>query len=726
MSYKQLEKLFAPDPERGIVIYGATGTLSETGEKKFGQAILENVSATYAGHIYCINPKRAKEGANILGKKAYAKVQALPTVPDLAIIATPATTVEDIVQECADAGIPAAVVFAAGFQEMGAEGIILAQKVADIAKQGGVRLCGPNCFGVFSEYLNGTFSRGVLAGGGYIGYISQSGGIVCDPLDTIGKVSRVASVGSMIDVTWGEMIRLYGDHDPTKAILLYFESAGKNAADLITAAREVGRKKLIVALKAGRTEAASKAAASHTGASASNHKVFLEICRKAGIIVAEDLAEADDFLEFAKQPLPKGNRLVVLTNGGGPVVLASEQLELHGGKLSILSQTTLDVLNKYMPVTWSRGNPIDIIGDAPAERYRIAIEAALAEPESDGVLITYVPLAMSDPTTIAHIIIEEGKKYPDKPIMVSFTGSESVKGARRIFEEAGLAVYNKPDTAARIFAKLAKRQEELDKDEKACRETFICRDCLRRGSDCADLKNSADMLLKSIFDSGRTTLTEYEAKKILGSYCIPVANTHIAYCEREAELFANIIGYPVVLKLNSTTMTHKSDSGGVKLNLKNSDDVRRAFQDIHNAVPSEHFEGVNIQPMETAKGVEVVMGSTVDPSGVKVVLFGEGGTMMEYRQDTALSILPMNQSEAENLIRKTKISAILEKGWRNEYECVDMAKLEDILVAFAYFVETHPEIKEVDINPLIVSGKAGNYKIVALDARIILQPFQSK
>ncbi|MFA6565976.1 MAG: CoA-binding protein, partial [Candidatus Paceibacterota bacterium] len=430
MSYRKLEKFFAPDPEKGIVIYGATDTLDKTGEKKLGQVITENISATYKGKVYCINPKRVKDAGDvtpyIFGKQVYSSAKTLPTVPDIAIVVTPASSISDIMRECADAGIPAAVVFAAGFQEMGEEGIALAQRVAEIAKKNGVRLCGPNCFGVFGENFNGTFSRGILAGGGYIGYISQSGGIVCGPLDTIGKLSRAASVGSMIDVTWGEMIRLFGDHAPTKSILLYLESIGKDGADFIEAAREVGRKKLIIALKAGRTEAASKAAASHTGASASNHKVFIEACRKAGIVVAEDLTEANDFLEFAKQPLPKGNRLVVLTNGGGPVVLASEQLELHGGKMAELSKETLDVLNADMPATWSHGNPIDIIGDASSIRYRIAIEAALAEKESDGVLLTYVPVAMSNPTEIARIMIEESAKYPDKPIIASFTGSESV------------------------------------------------------------------------------------------------------------------------------------------------------------------------------------------------------------------------------------------------------------------------------------------------------------
>lgn len=726
MSYKQLEKFFAPDPERGIVIYGATDTPSETGEKKLGQVITENIRMTYKSEcIYCINPKRAeKAGAKILGLDVYANAIDLPTVPDLAIVVTPATTIPKVIQECADAGIPATVVFAAGFQEMGKEGIALANRVAEIAKSGGVRLCGPNCFGVFGEYFNGTFSRGIKAGGGHIGYISQSGGIVCDPLDTLGKLSRSASVGSMIDVTWGEMIRLYGDHAPTKAILLYLESVGENAEDFISAALEVGRSKLIVALKAGRTDSANKAATSHTGALAGNHEIFIEACRKAGIIVAEDLTEADDFLEFAKQPLPKGNRLIILTNGGGPVVLATEQLELYGGKLPKLSHNTLDILNAHMPPTWSHRNPIDIIGDAPAERYRIAIEAALAEEESDGVLITYVPVAMSDPTTIARIIVEEGKKYPDKPILVSFTGSESVSEAKRLFKEAGLAVYDKPDTAARIFAKLAKRQEELKKDAKRCRETYICRVCPRLGKGCAEVKANADALLHEIHESGRTTLTEYEAKKVLGAYCIPVAETHIIMTENEALKIAEKIGYPVVLKLNSTlpNMTHKSDNGGVHLNLKTEMAVKLAFDAIRQLVDANQFEGVNIQPMETTKGVEVVIGSTVDPTFKTTILFGEGGTLMEYRQDTDIAILPLNQAEAANLIRRTKISKLLIEGWRDMYKPIDMSKLEDILVAFAHFVETHPEVKEVDINPLIVSPE----KIIALDARIILHPLMEK
>jgi len=716
---KSLEKFFAPDPDKGIVIYGATDALDKTGEKKLGQVITENISATYAGNIYCINPKRVKDAGGvtpyILGKPVYSSAVTLPTVPDIAIVVTPASSIPDIIQECADAGIPVAVVFAAGFQEMGKEGIALAKKVLEIAKKGGVRLCGPNCFGVFGENFNGTFSRGILAGGGYIGYISQSGGIVCGPLDTIGKLSRAASVGSMIDVTWGEMIRLFGDHEPTKAILLYLESIGENGADFIEVAREVGRRKLIVALKAGRTDAASKAAASHTGAVASNHKVFLEACREAGIIVAEDLAEADDFLEFAKQPLPKGNRLVVLTNGGGPVVLASEQLELHGGKMSQLSKETLDVLNADMPATWSHGNPIDIIGDASSIRYRIAIQAALAEKESDGVLLTYVPVAMSNPTDIARIIIEEGAKYPDKPIIVSFTGSESVKEAKRLFREAGLSVYDNPDTAARIFAKLAQRQKWLNEGKEASRNSHICRGCPHLHHDCLISFHDADKLLSKIYQSGRTILTEYEAKKILGAYCIPVGETFIAKTPEEAVGYAEKFGYPVVLKLHSTTLTHKSDVGGVELNLKNGEDVFYGFFRIKNAVNPEHFEGVNVQKMEITKGEEVLLGAKTDPSFGKVIAFGMGGTRAEFFKDVALTVLPVSINDAKSLIRRTKISQILENGWRGSLPA-DMEKLEDVVVAFAHFLEEHPEVKEVDINPLIVSPE----KVIALDARIIL------
>ena len=719
-NYRDLERFYSPDPLKGIVIYGATDTPDKTGEKKLGQVITENISATYAGYIYCINPKRAeKEDAMILGKKVYANAKKLPTVPDLAVVVTPAKTIPAVIQECADAGIKAAIVFAAGFQEGGKEGLALAEQVLEIAEKGGVRICGPNCFGMFGENFNGTFSLGILAGGGYVGWLSQSGGVVCDPLDTIGKVSRVASLGSMLDISWDEVIRLFGEHKPTKAILLYIESLGNNVDDFIKAAREVGRRKLLVSLKAGRTEAASKAAASHTGASASNHKVYLETCREAGIVVAEDLTDADNFLEFAKQPLPKGNRLLILTNGGGPVVLATEQLELYGGKLAALSPTTLDTLNQHMPATWSHGNPVDIIGDASAERYRIAIKAVLAETGCDGVLLTYVPVAMSNPTEIAQIIIEEGAKYPDKPIVVSFTGSESVKEAKRLFREAGLAVYDKPDTAARIFAKLAARQKGLEEDDKPCRESYICHECPRYGKACNETKAAANKLLHEVYESGRDTLTEHEAKKVLQAFCMPVGDTVIAQTAFQAAAAADKIGYPVVLKINSTTMTHKSDAGGVELNIQNFNDAIAAYVRIRDAVPPEHFEGVNVQKMVKTKGVEVVIGSTVDPSGAKVVLFGEGGTLMEYRQDTDIEILPITQVGARNLIRRTKISKILVEGWRNVYKACDTAtltKLEDILVAFGDFVETHPEVKEVDINPLIIS----NDGIIALDARIIL------
>jgi len=700
-----LDAIFAP---RSVAVVGAT-------EKKgsVGRTVLWNLMNTpFGGPIYPVNPTRP----SVLGIKAYPKLSVLPEKPELIVVTTPATTIPAIVSEAADLGIPGSVVISAGFKEIGPAGIELERQVLEHARRGGMRLIGPNCLGVMNPItgINATFAAG-MARQGNVAFVSQSGALCTAVLDwslreEVG-FSAFVSIGSMLDVGWGDLISYFGDDPNTKSIVIYMESIG-DARSFLSAAREVALSKPIIIIKPGRTEGAAKAAASHTGSLTGSDDVLEAAFKRCGVLRVNRISDLFYMSEvLAKQPRPQGKRLTIITNAGGPGVLATDALLTTGGALADVSKQTLEELNKFLPPVWSHNNPIDVIGDAGPDLYAKTLEVAGRDPNSDGLLVILTPQAMTDATATAEKLKAFGH-ISGKPVLASWMGGNEVAPGEAILNRAGIPTFAYPDTAAMVFTAMHQYNENL----RALYETPL------QSADPADLESGrakANALLQEIRKSGRTILTEAESKELMSCYGIPTVLTKIAKTEAAAVKISAQIGYPVVLKLFSETITHKTDVGGVQLNLKDEAEVRRAFNDIKAAVTekkgAEHFQGVTVQKMiKLSEGYELILGSSIDPQFGPVLLFGMGGQLVEVFKDKALGLPPLNTTLARRMIETTKIFSAL-KGVRGR-KAVDLHALDKLLVGFSQLVAEQCWIKEIDINPLFASGD----DLVALDARVIL------
>jgi acetyltransferase len=698
-----LEPFFHP---RSVAVIGATETPGSV-----GRTLLSNlISAPFGGAVFPVNPKRA----SVLGIQSYPSIAAIPDQVDLAVIATPASTVAAVVRECGEAGVPAAVVISAGFKETGAGGAALEREVIEEARRAGMRIIGPNCLGVMNPLtgLNATFAHPV-ARPGNVAFISQSGAMCTAVLDWSLKenvgFSAFVSIGSMGDIGWGDLIDYLGGDFRTHSIVLYMESIG-DARSFLSAAREVALTKPIIVIKGGRSDAAAHAAASHTGALTGSDAVVDAAFRRVGVLRVNHISDIFYMTDvLAKQPRPKGPRLVIISNAGGPAVLATDALLAQGGELAVLSPDTKTRLDAVLPPHWSHSNPIDVIGDADAERYRNAVEIAASDPNADGMLIIMTPQGMTDPTQVAERV-KQFAKIPDKPVLASWMGGASVVAGRDILSQAGLPVFAFPDSAVRAFTYMWRYSYNL----RALYET----PSLAADSDAVIDRDAAARMIARARESGRRLLTESESKQLLATYGIPALPAGIALSEDEAVAAAERIGYPVVLKLHSETITHKTDVGGVKLNITGAEAVRRAWREIRQTViaaaAERDFLGVTVQPMIPAQGYEIIVGSSIDPQFGPVIVFGTGGQLVEVFKDRALALPPLNTTLARRLIEQTRISQAF-KGVRGR-KPVDSAALEAVLVRFSQLVLEQKWIKEIDINPLHVSHE----RIVALDARIVL------
>ncbi len=626
-----------------------------------------------------------------------------------------ASSVPQVISDCADAGVKAAIVISAGFKELGPEGEKLEQEILRHARRGRMRIIGPNCLGVMSPLtgLNATFAA-AMARPGSIGFISQSGALLTAVLDwslrELVGFSAFVSIGSMADVGWGDLIDYLGNDPRTRSIILYMESIG-DARSFLSAAREVALSKPLIVIKAGRSEAAAKAAASHTGTLAGSDAVLDAAFRRSGVLRVRTIGELFYMAEvLSKQPRPKGPRLAILTNAGGPAVLATDALVAEGGELAELAPETMEALNGVLPREWSRNNPVDIIGDATPERYAKSVEIVAKDPNTDGLLVVLTPQAMTDPTQIA----EDLKPYArlaGKPILASWMGGVSVAAGEAILNRAGIPTFAYPDTAARVFHYMWQYSYNL----RGLYETPQ----LPAGFEAESAApETAGEIVRKARESGRALLTEFESKELLAAYGIPVVATSVAKSQEEAVRVAEEIGYPVVLKLHSETVTHKTDVGGVHLNLKDAEAVRQAFRAIETSVRERagegHFQGVTVQPMEKLDGYELIVGSSLDPQFGPVLLFGTGGQLVEVFKDSALALPPLNTTLARRMLEQTKIYKAL-KGVRGR-KAVDLAGLERLLVRFSHLVVEQRWIKEIDINPLLASPD----RLVALDARVVL------
>jgi acetyltransferase len=704
MGTLNLDKIFNP---QSVAIIGASDS-----EGSVGYAIVKNFTRLgYAGKVYFVNIRKPE----ILGTKTYLSITAIPEPVDLAIIATPAKTVPDMVEECGKAGVKGAIIVSAGFKETGPEGKILEQKILENAKKYGIRIVGPNCIGIIRPRtnLNATFVDKVPKAGN-IAFLSQSGALGSAILDwaiheNIG-FSNFVSVGSMIDVDFGDLIDYFGTDPKTKSILMYVEGITE-ARKFMSAARHFARTKPIIVVKSGKFSESAKAAASHTGSLSGEDAIYDAAFKRAGIVRVEEIADLFNAAEvLGTQPLPKGSNLAIITNAGGPGVMTTDALIGHRGKLAPLSKKTLDSLNAVLPNFWSHGNPIDVLGDAKADRYRAAVEACLNDPNVDGILVIFTQQAVSESIEIAKSIVElvKGKAYQNKTILTSFMGYGAVQEANNILNANNIPTYSTPEQAVKTYMTMYQYQRNVELIYETPEELLMD----------APPRRPVNVIFKNAALDGREVLTEDEAKKVLKYYNFPVVKTHVANNVEEAVYYAQQVGFPVVLKILSPQIIHKSDVGGVILNVHTPDEVRSAFETLIQRAtaynPDAQIIGVTVQPMIQKKGYEVILGGKCDPIFGPVILFGMGGVGVELFKDYSIGLPPLNTTLIRRMMEETKIYKLL-KGYRGSPPA-DMKKLEETILQFSQLLIDFPQIKEIDINPLLINER----EAIVLDARIVI------
>jgi acetyltransferase len=700
------ECMFVP---QSVAVIGATDR-----EASVGRTVVSNLlNGLYPGKVFAVNPKRDE----VLGLHCYKNLSSIPEKVDLAVIVTPATTVPAVVGECVAAGVRGAIVISAGFREMGAAGTKLEAQIQEQLRQGTMRLIGPNCLGIMNPIagLNATFAHD-LSRPGNVAFLSQSGALETAILDwsieeQVG-FSAIVSTGSMLDVGWGDLIDYYGEDPDTHSILIYMESVGE-ARPFLSAARAVALRKPIIIIKAGRSAAASKAATSHTGALTGSDEVFDAALRRCGVLRVQSIADLFYMAEtLARQPRPRGPRLTIITNAGGPGVLATDALIAHGGELAPLSTPTIEALSEFLSPHWSHSNPIDILGDSGPDEFARAVEIAIRDPNSDGLLAILAPQGMTDPARVAERLKPYARGY-GKPVLASWMGGKMVAAGVETLNAAGIPTFSYPDTAARAFDYMWRYTYNL----RGLYETPSLAMELEEGNSA---RTKVDEILANARRSGRTLLNEVESKQVLASYGIPVVETRVARSDAEAVSLARQIGFPVVLKVFSETITHKTDVGGVLLKLADEAAVSGAYRKIEAAVREKageaKFQGVTVQPMVRTQGYELILGSSVDPQFGPVILFGSGGQLVEVYKDRALALPPLNTTLAHRLMEQTHIFTAL-KGVRGR-AAVDVAEVQRILVRFSQLLVEQPWIKEIDINPLLAAPD----EIITLDARIVSHP----
>lgn len=700
---KQLSKILKPTT---IAIIGASNRKGSV-----GNGVMKNMlNAGYTGVIYPVNNQEKA----VQGVLAYSSIANIPAKIDLAVICTPASTVTELVEECGQAGVGGLVIISAGFADGGADGQGLYDDILAKAKHYKMRVVGPNCLGIINPRLgvNASFAP-KMALPGKLALISQSGALLSSILDwsvdqRVG-FSYFVSLGSMMDVDFAALIDYFGSDAHTSCILIYMESM-KDARRFMSAARAISRYKPIIVLKSGRSEAGSKATFSHTGTLAGNDAVFDAAFQRAGIIRVDTVAQLFNMAQaVAMQPRPVDNKIAIITNAGGPGVLATDYLIRNGGRLAELSESTVQKIGEKLPHNWSKGNPIDLLGDADAEKYEHALAICSRAPEVDGILVILTPQSMTDPEAIAKVIVAVAIKT-QKPVLASWMGELDVKEGREILEAGSVANYRYPESAVDVFLRMYRYTKDLELLYDTPPDT---------PEDFVPDKAAAQEIIARAYAENRTVLMESQAKTLLSHYHIDVSRNKVCANEEDAIAFAHEIGYPVVLKIASSDIVHKTDAGGVKLNIRTDSELRNTFrQIIENAKqfnPEALIEGILVERM-VKKGYELLIGAKTDPDFGPVVVFGRGGIAVEVYKDTRMGLPPLNMALAARMVENTQIYQLL-KGFRG-MPGIRLDELYYILIKFAYLVMDFPEIQEIDINPYVVDEKGG----IALDARVMLSP----
>lgn len=706
MSMQTLDRIFKP---QRIALVGVSPNPKSVG----GKILLNLVSGGFRGVIHPVSTVSEA----VMGIPCLARVADIPKTPDLAVICAPAGLVPGLVRECGQAGILGLIIASAGFKEAGAEGAALEGEVREeLRRFEGMRIIGPNCLGVISpgHQLNASFAQ-AMPRKGNIAFISQSGALGTSVLDwaleeKIG-FSHFVSIGNTLDVDFGDLIDYFGEDEETRSIILYVESIDR-ARRFMTAARAFARTKPIVAYKAGRFPESAAVAASHTGALAGEDAVYDAAFRRAGVARVFDIGEIFDVAELVgRHKVPKGARLAVVTNAGGPGVMASDALIAAGGVLARLGEETMAKLNDSLPPMWSRRNPVDVLGDAKSKLVAKAVGTVLQDPGADAVLVIITPQAMTNPTAIAKevgLLAAEAKK----PILAAWLGGASMREGVRVLADAGVPTYTAPEQAVRAFMTLVSYARNLELQYETPRDIPV-----EFPSDRAAVRAR----FAPVLGRGAGTLAEDGSKALLEAYGIPTTLPRRAATAEEAARLAAETGFPVVLKVLSPDISHKSDVGGVALDLADAGEVRAAFDRMLRTVaanrPGARIEGATVQKMaRTGDGVEIILGVKKDPTFGTVIMAGAGGTAAELLGDRALGFPPLNERLARLMLESLRTWPLL-RGYRGR-PAADVDALIGALIRLSYLAADLPEVAELDVNPLLV-GPGG---VLALDARVVLAP----
>lgn len=703
MSKHYLTSLFAPD---SVAVFGASDRKNSVGE-----VVLRNLlSSDYKGAIYPINPKHKK----IQGKAAYASLAELNQPVELAVVATPAKTIPAIVESCGEHGVKMMLIMSAGFRETGPEGLRLEQEVTQLAKRYGIRLMGPNCLGIIrpSKQLNITFGHN-NAKKGNLAFVSQSGAICTAILDWaemngIG-FSAVVSTGIAADLDFGDYLDYLVSDPETSSILLYIEGI-KDARRFMSSLRMAARMKPVIALKVGRHSAGAAASMSHTGALVGSDETFSAALSRSGVLRVCSISQLFSAAKALSSSRYRGaaERLVIITNGGGPGVMAADRATDLKIELSELTKPTVEALNQVLPSVWSHSNPVDVIGDATPERYQQAVEICLKDPNVDGAIVILTPQAMTEPTNVAKAVIETAK-HSQKPVLTSWMGGNQIEEARELFSNARIPSFRTLENAVDAFSFIG----AYNRNQRLLMQTPAK---ITRGQEPPDAEG-ARLIIDCALSEQRKVLTEPESIAVLRAFRIPAVQNGVAHSANEALVIAQSIGYPIAMKVLSSDISHKSDSGGVRLNINSAAEVRSSYVDllarVKEKMPDANITGVTIERMyRSSNGRELMIGIIRDPVFGPVISFGSGGTNVEIMGDSAIALPPLNRRLAEDLINQTKAAKLL--GAHRNMPAVDMEKLIDVLLKVSNLACELPWVQEMDINPLIMDDK----EIVAVDARI--------
>lgn len=702
MGIDRLENMFHP---KSIAVVGAS-----TRPGSVGRAVLQNLIDTgFEGPVYPVNPGHA----SIMGKKSFAALNRIEKPVDLVVVATPMETVPAIIDACGRINAAGAVIISAGGKETSRVGQNIEAAIRDNAAGSGLRIIGPNCLGIMcgATRLNASFAARMPLDG-KLAFISQSGAISTAILDFSVKerigFSHFISLGSMLDVDVGDIIDYLGADPAVDSIVMYVESLSRHR-NFMSAARAVARVKPIIALKAGRSRAGESAAAAHTGTMAGENAVYDAAFQRAGIVRVKTFEELFDAAEIlSRKGRYRGPGLAIMTNAGGPGIMAADALSDYGVEPAILSPETITALNEVLPADWSRGNPVDILGDATPERYGATAAILTGAKEVQALLVMLAPQAVTDATAVARTICDQHANTV-KPVITSWLGGADVDPGREILNRAGIATFDTPERAVRAFMNLHRHARGIE---------MLQQIPPRLSTRIQVDRDAAGRIIDSQASTTNGRLTEMEAKALLETYGIPVNPTASAVSSDEARAVAKRIGYPVAMKVLSRDITHKSDAGGVRLNLRTGDAVEKGFFDLmdsaRSAFPGAVLDGVSLQPMIEAPGYELILGAKTDRGFGPVILFGMGGVLAELLDDSAIALPPLNRLLASRLMEETRVDRLL-KGYRN-HPPADRERLEEILIRLAQLVTDFPRIAELDINPLVIhQGQP-----VAVDARVVV------